>query len=102
MIHYSCDRCKRKIDTAHEVRHVVKIEIQPAMEPPPTEETEDDRDHLMEIHEMLESVDPEDELTGIEEDHRRLCFDLCPDCYHKFIDDPLGAEALWHVEFSHN
>ena len=32
MIHYSCDRCGRTIDTAHEVRHVVKIEIHAALD----------------------------------------------------------------------
>ena len=28
MIHYSCDRCKRMIDPAKEIRHVVRVEVQ--------------------------------------------------------------------------
>lgn len=102
MIHYSCDRCGRTIDTAHEVRHVVKIEVHAALEAPATDERDDDRDHLLEIHEMLESIDLDDEQLFEVDDHRELCFDLCPDCYHKYLQDPLGAESSMHVGFSHN
>jgi hypothetical protein len=90
------------MDTTHEVRHTVKIEVQSVIEPLVTEEIEEDRDHLLEIHEMLESMDWDDEQPGGDEDHRTLCFDLCSDCFRKYIQDPLGAEAPLHVGFSHN
>ena len=102
MIHYSCDRCKRTIDIAHEMRHVVKIEVQVALDGPTTDERDDDRDHLLEIHEMLESMDLDDEQLYEYDDHRKLCFDLCPNCYRKYIQDPLGIESSLHVGFSHN
>lgn len=102
MIHYSCDRCKRMIDATHEVRHVVKIETQAVVEPLVTDESEDDRDHLAEIHEMLESMDLDDEQLDMDEEHRKLSYDLCSDCYRKYIQDPLGTEVPLHVGFSHN
>jgi len=90
------------IDTTHEVRHTVKIEVQAMIEPLVTEEMNEDRDHLLEIHEMLESMDLDDDQPDRDEDHRNLSFDLCSDCLHKYIQDPLGAEAPLHVGFSHN
>ena len=106
MIHYSCDRCKRMIDTEQEVRHIVKIEVQSVVEPlvddDGLDENEDDRDHLLEIHEMLEAMDPEDIEEGLEADERTLSFDLCSECYRKFIRNPLGIETTVRVGFSHN
>jgi hypothetical protein len=90
------------INPAHEVRHVVKIEVHAPLEPPMTEECDDDRDHLMEIHETLESLDLDEEQLYEYDDFRKLCFDLCSDCYRKYIQDPLGAEASLQVGFSHN
>ncbi len=60
MIHYSCDRCKRMIDSARETRHVVKIETQTVIESP-LESGDPDRDYLQEIDEMLECLDLDDD-----------------------------------------
>ena len=57
MIHYSCDRCKRTLDAEQDLRYVVRIEIHAAMEPVEVDEFEDDRDHLVEIQEILERLD---------------------------------------------
>jgi hypothetical protein len=46
MIHYSCDRCKRLIDTEEELRYSVKLEVSAAMEPVAAEDFEDDRGRL--------------------------------------------------------
>ena len=32
MIHYSCDRCKREIDAKHDLRYIIRIEIEAAMD----------------------------------------------------------------------
>ena len=104
MIHYSCDRCNRVIDPAQEVRYVLKIDAQAMLEPADLDEPEGDRDHLLEINELLENMDLEEsELYGEEEDVRqKRTFDLCPQCYRKYMRDPLGVETLVHVGFSHN
>ena len=89
MIHYSCDRCHRAIDPSVETRYLVKIEIQAMVEE--SDDSRDDRDHLVEIHEILSRQDEfDDEHPGLEV-HRKLVFDLCPECHHHFLAKPVGA-----------
>jgi uncharacterized protein YlaI len=100
MIHYSCDLCKREISSRKDVRYVVKMEVHPAVET--DDEYDDDRDHLNELHELLETMD---DVSGEELDQleaRELRFDLCPDCHKKFLKDPLGREAAHAFDFSEN
>lgn len=115
MIHYTCDRCKRQIDTSEQTRYVVQIEIQSAIEEP-TMVFNDDVDQLSELHELLEglhseSLDDEslDELMQGEplgDDHSQLShqgrYDLCPDCHHQFLKNPLGRDAVMAIGFSNN
>ena len=101
MIHFSCDRCKRMIDPAREMHHVVKIETQTPIGPLESSELEEDRDYLMEIDEMLDAIDLDDEAL-LDDMPREFRFDLCPACYRKYLRDPLGAESLARVGFSHN
>lgn len=102
MIHYSCDRCRRMIDPAQEVRYSVKIDIQMVVEAIETEEADDDRDHLAEVHQMLESLDLDDPDFDLEDEQQKLTYDLCPRCYRKYVRDPLGVDSTLHVGFSHN
>jgi hypothetical protein len=90
------------IDRAQEVRYVVKIDVQAVVEPIETEDPNDDRDHLAEINDMLDDLDLDDLDLDDDEERQKLCFDLCPQCYRKYVQDPLGAETLMHVGFSHN
>jgi hypothetical protein len=102
MIHYSCDRCKRILDPEEDLRYVVKIEIHAAMEPMDVDEIEDDRDHLVEIQEILERLDDaENEAIG-EDVYQKRRYDLCPDCYRKYIESPVGQERPAHIGFSQN
>ena len=48
MIHYTCDRCKRQIDTADQTRYVVQIDIQSSAEEP-CYSLEDDIDQAKQI-----------------------------------------------------
>ena len=56
MIHYSCDRCKRELDPSQELRYIVKLDAQVAMEPLEDQESPDDRDYLEEVQELLEEL----------------------------------------------
>ena len=60
MIHFTCDRCKRVIDSEQELRYIVRMEIEAVMDPIHEEEPQDDRDHLSEIDEILERIDASD------------------------------------------
>ncbi|QDU93044.1 hypothetical protein [Lignipirellula cremea] len=101
MLHYSCDRCKREIET-EERRYIVKVETHAAIDPLAPEEQEDDRDHLLEIQDILESFhDQEVEQLG-ENPYRRHNYDLCAGCYKDYIRNPLGRELAAQIEFSDN
>lgn len=102
MIHYSCDRCKRKLNAVDDLRYVVKLEVQAAMSPACEDDVQDDRDHLMEIEDILEGVmAAEDDQIG-EEIYQRRSFDLCSSCYRKFLANPLGRDLQPAFGFSKN
>lgn len=101
MIHFTCDRCKREIDPDLELRYVVRLEAQAMMEPYEVD-VQDDRDHLVEIQEILERLDDESDENVGEDIYQRRRFDMCPTCYRKYIKNPLGREAMPQLNFSKN
>lgn len=102
MIHYSCDRCKRVIESEEELRYVVRMEVRAAFDGASDEDDQDDRDHLLEVHEILETVDELDDEDVTEEVYQQLKFDLCPECYRRFIKAPIGKEKSVEFNFSQN
>jgi hypothetical protein len=100
MIHVTCDRCKRVIDSGAEMRYIVRVEIEAVMDPIHEEEPQDDRDHLHEIEEILERVETSDSVDDNLYQKRR--YDLCPQCYRKFTSNPLAREKKATLGFSHN
>lgn len=100
MIHYTCDRCKRVIDPEQELRYVVRMEIEAVMDPIYDCEPQDDRDHLLEIDEILERSDYDEAPAG--DTYHKRQYDLCPQCYRKFAANPLGREKKATLGFSHN
>ena len=102
MIRYSCDLCKRELDSQDDLRYVVKMEIYAAMDPTASDGDEDDRDHLEEIQDILERME-DSACDQIGDDvYQQLRFDLCPDCRRKFIKNPLGRKAAKAFGFSTN
>ncbi len=105
MIHYTCDRCKRQINTADQTRYVIQIDIQSAADEPKSN-VEDDIDQLTELHQMLEGITDtdhhmEDEEGETESSHRGR-YDLCPECHRQFLKNPLGRDAVLALGFSNN
>lgn len=105
MLHYSCDICKRPITVGSDVRHVVKIEVFPAVDEAVCGSSgmagQHDADHLDEVQELLERLD-DDELADIEDDTRSLRFDLCDACRQRFVKNPLGLKSGKQFNFSQN
>jgi len=92
----------RVLDPSEDLRYAVTIEVQAVMDPLDVDEAEDDRDHLLEIQEILERLDDaENEMIG-DDIYQKRRHDLCPDCYRKFIKNPLGRETPAHLGFSQN
>ena len=84
------------------MRYVVRMEIEAVMDPIHEHEPQDDRDHLLEIDEILERVDAA-ECAEIGDDmYQKRRYDLCPQCYRKFNGNPLGREKKASLGFSHN
>jgi hypothetical protein len=102
MIHHTCDRCKRVIDPEHELRYVVRMEVEAIMDPIHEDEPTDDRDHLMEIDEILGRAELDD-CDGLDDEvFQQRRYDLCPQCYRKFNGNPIGREKKATLGFSHN
>jgi hypothetical protein len=106
MLHYSCDICKRPIVAGTDLRHVVKIEVFPAVEEQPCEcagssAGHHDADHLEEMQDLLERLD-DSELTDLEDATRSLRFDLCDACRQRFVKNPLGLKGGKQLDFSNN
>lgn len=101
MIHYACDVCKRPLDPERDLRYVVRMEVYAAFDNT-HDEAEDDRDHLYEIHEILERLDDVDDEQISDEIYQQLRFDLCCDCRKKFMCDPLGRQLAAQLNFSEN
>ncbi len=102
MIRYSCDLCKCEIDSKLDLRYVVRIEVAAAMSPLELDEAEDDRDHLLEMHEILERLDDADSDDIADDIYQNMRFDLCAKCRQKFVKSPLGRDMLPQLNFSKN
>ncbi len=106
MLHYSCDLCKRPIDATSDVRHVVKIEVFPAIDASQSCDGQDaaaasdDADHLEEMQELLEQL--EDCEVDADDATRSMRFDLCDACRQRFVKNPLGAKTGKQLDFSNN
>ncbi len=107
MIHYTCDRCRRQINTDDQPRYVVVIDIQSVTEstsdPLDALEPEEDLDQLAVLHQSLEGLDDPAILNeGHDEDSHRGHYDLCASCHREFLANPLGREAVAPIGFSNN
>lgn len=102
MIHYSCDRCQRTIHSQSDLRYVVRLEVEAAMDPLHGNQLEDDRDHLLEIDEILERVDAADCPEIGDDIYQKRRYDLCPQCFRKFMQNPVGREKKASLGFSQN
>jgi hypothetical protein len=102
MVHFTCDLCGKELTTADERRYVVKIEAYPGFDPTEIKEVDLDDDPMEAVAQILqrdEALVSEDLATQL---HKGFRFDLCPSCHRKFVNDPLGKEAIRSFDFSKN
>jgi hypothetical protein len=108
MLHYSCDVCKRPIDPRADVRHVVRIEVFPAVDDAALaccgddHDCEADADNLETMNELLETVDVDDVDGCRDEAAKSMRFDLCDACRQRFVKNPLGTKTGKQLDFSNN
>jgi hypothetical protein len=78
------------------------MEVYAAMDPLCGQEEDDDRDHLLEIHEILERLaDSDDEALG-DDVYQKRRYDLCAECHRKYVQDPIGQSQVRQLDFSEN
>ena len=107
MLHYSCDVCKRPIHPQVDVRHVVRIEVFPAVEDDlcgcqALDDLDEEGDHLEEMEDLLERLDDCDDPRMAEDATRSMRFDLCDACRQRFVKNPLGLKSGKQLDFSPN
>ncbi len=89
------------------MRHVVKINVFPAVDSqkdenctPETESLGDD--HLDDMHDLLERLEEQDLAAFLDDGTRALRFDLCDACRQRFLRNPLGIQSNKSFTFSDN
>ena len=101
MIHYTCDRCQREIDTPQQIRYVVQVEVQAAIDSTAAE-FDDDVDHLSELNQLLQDMSEHEDVGEACETTHREHYDLCPECHRQFVKNPLGRDTFLALGFSNN
>lgn len=100
MVHFSCDQCGKELRPGEDDRFVIKIEAVPALDPSELTEADLDEDHMEAVSELL--CDLEDDPSILDEPRKSFRYDLCEDCYHRYVQDPLGKENTHKLYFSKN
>ena len=101
MLHFTCDCCKRPINTKQNLRYTVRLEVYASLDAT-EDDLDDERDHLQEIQDILERLDDsEDDQLG-EDIYQQQRFDLCSDCRKRFMQNPLGWTNPAQLNFSQN
>ncbi len=100
MMHFSCDICGKDMTQDGAERYVLKMEAFAAA----TALTDDDleTDHVEEMARMLNDLEDGDEPPQPLPTCKKMRFDLCPNCFRKFVHDPLGRENAAKFDFSPN
>ena len=95
MIHHSCDRCQRLIDGENEIRYVVSVEIQAAIEP--GQEMTTNYEQLEELEKALHEM-ADESVDG------KLISELADQKFHQIISEATQNKMLsatignlWHI-----
>ena len=78
------------------------MEVQTAVDPWDEDQQDADRDHLVEVHEILDREEEfDDDHPGFEV-YRKMRYDLCVECYRRFMKNPIGKPKSVKLGFSKN
>ena len=99
MLHFTCDLCGGTIDRE---RFVAQVEVVPAYDPDDLTEEDLDEDHLKQIAESLQTLESTSDFEIDDFGPKKFQFDLCPHCWKRYLNDPLGRDSLRRLNFSQN
>ncbi|MBY0457294.1 MAG: hypothetical protein K2V38_08160 [Gemmataceae bacterium] len=100
MTHFSCDICGRDMTHAGADRYVLKMEAFAAANTGALTDDDLETDPVEEMALLLreQGEDLPEPLPLC----KKMRFDLCPACFRKFVDDPLGRDSAAKFQFSPN
>jgi hypothetical protein len=103
MLHFSCDLCGKDLTPEGTARFVVKMEAFAASVPSQLREEDLQDDHVEDMARFLRELEAGvvQEPPAIPE-RKQLRFDLCLECYRRFLQDPLRRDAVVRFNFSSN
>ncbi|TWT55322.1 hypothetical protein KOR42_29500 [Thalassoglobus neptunius] len=99
MIHYSCDLCGKSLGKE---RYEANIEITPVHDPDELTEDDLDTDHLQQIGEEISQMGSTKDFELEETGPKRMKFDFCTACAHRFAKTPLHPKMSRAVRYSEN
>jgi len=103
MLHFSCDNCGKDLVIGSKQRFVVKMEAYAAQDPAELTDDDTDADQVEEMARLLtEQEENGDDIPDVLPSCKKMRFDLCTYCYHKFVADPLGRDSVAKFDFSEN
>ena len=88
MITYTCDGCGKELNR-HDLRYVVKIDVQAAYDEMEVSLLDLVRDHRAEMLRLIEQMKHKDAEQLEEGVYKNIKLDLCPACQRAFIRNPL-------------
>src|SRR4051812_35750245 len=102
MMHFSCDLCGKDMTQDAAPRYVVKMEAFAATDPAELTDEDLETDHVEEMARMLNEMEDTDGEPQLPPTCKKMRFDLCPNCYRKFVNDPLSRDTANKFDFSPN
>ena len=105
MVHFTCDLCGKDLGACGNGRFVVKIAAYAGFDPNEITEDDLDDDHMEAISEILrrEEADGGESPSVLDApSFKGFRFDLCTECYSRFLKDPLNRDPLKAFNFSEN
>ena len=102
MIHFTCDLCGKDLSEKGVPRFVVKIAAYAGHDPNQIGADDLDDDHMEAVAELLQRGGGAEHADDEAAQFKGFRFDLCGECHHRFVQDPLGRDALRLLNFSKN
>jgi hypothetical protein len=100
MMQFTCDLCGRVIPRE---RFEAKLEVTAAFDPDEITPADLDADHLQAIAASLDELEDTSQFEVEQTGPKTFRFDLCSQCVHKLVQDPLGRESFRRYKlFSQN
>ncbi|HEY1186884.1 MAG TPA: hypothetical protein VGE74_04460 [Gemmata sp.] len=102
MMHFSCDICGKDMTQDGAERYVLKMEAFACSDGGALTDEDVGTDQVEEMARLLSDLEEGEELPQPLPLCKKMRFDLCPNCFRKFVNDPLGRESAAKFDFSPN